>query len=62
MGISRVEGGPNAFSVTWGRALQLGMIITSLPAINAIPAVCQAAPGIRTYADIPLVTGAGFLK
>jgi hypothetical protein len=42
--------------------MQLGMIITSLPAINAIPAICNAAPGIRTYADIPTVTGAGFVK
>jgi len=40
--------------------MQLGMIITALPAINAIPHVCRAAPGIRTYGDLPLVTGAGF--
>jgi hypothetical protein len=41
--------------------MQLGMIITSLPAVNAIPAVCEAAPGIRTYTDLPLITGAGFV-
>ena len=41
--------------------MQLGMIITALPAVNAIPAVCAAAPGIRTYAELPLVTGRGFL-
>ena len=40
----------------------LGMIMTGLPAVNAIPAVCAAPPGIRTYADLPLVTGAGFLR
>lgn len=40
--------------------MQLGMIITSLPAINAIPHVCRAAPGIRGYGDLPLITGAGF--
>lgn len=39
----------------------LGMIITGLPAVNAIPAVCAATPGIHTYADLPLVTGAGFV-
>ena len=39
----------------------LGMIITSLPAVNAIPAVCAAAPGIVTYADLPLITGRGFV-
>lgn len=42
--------------------MQLGMIITSLPAVNAIPAICQAAPGIRTYTDLPLITGAGFVR
>lgn len=40
----------------------LGMIITALPAVNAIPAVCQARPGIRTYADLPLITGRGRLQ
>jgi hypothetical protein len=28
-----------------------------MPVVNAIPAVCGAAPGIRTYADLPLITG-----
>jgi hypothetical protein len=32
----------------------LGMIMTAMPAINAIPAVCAAPPGIVTYADVPL--------
>ena len=40
--------------------MQLGMVITGLPVVNAIPAVCAAAPGIRTYADLPFVTAAGF--
>jgi hypothetical protein len=34
----------------------VGMRITAVPAVNAIPAVCAAAPGIRTYADLPVVT------
>ncbi len=34
--------------------------VTALPAINAIPHVCRAAPGIRGYGDLPLITGAGF--
>ena len=25
--------------------------------VNAIPYVCKAAPGIRTYLDLPLVAG-----
>ncbi len=41
--------------------MQLGMIMTALPAVNAIPAICQASPGIHTYADLPLITGAGFV-
>jgi hypothetical protein len=40
----------------------LGMIITALPAVNAIPAVCAARPGIRTYTDLPLITGRGRLQ
>lgn len=39
----------------------LGMIITGLPAVNAIPAVCAAEAGIRTYADLPVITGRGRL-
>jgi 4-hydroxy-tetrahydrodipicolinate reductase len=39
----------------------LGMIMTALPAINAIPAVCAAAPGIVTYTDLPLTLPRGFV-
>ena len=39
----------------------LGMIMTSLPAINAIPAVCNARPGIVTYNDLPLIPSRGFV-
>jgi hypothetical protein len=34
----------------------IGMRITAVPVVNAIPAVCAAPPGIATYADLPLVT------
>ena len=40
--------------------MMLGMIITGLPVVNAIRAVVAAPPGIRTYADLPLTTAAGF--
>jgi 4-hydroxy-tetrahydrodipicolinate reductase len=33
----------------------LGMIMTALPAVNAIPAVVAAPPGIATHATLPLV-------
>jgi hypothetical protein len=26
-------------------------------AVNAIPLVCEAAPGIRTFLDLPMVLG-----
>ncbi len=29
--------------------------VTAMPVISAIPVVCDAAPGIRTYADLPLI-------
>jgi 2,4-diaminopentanoate dehydrogenase len=34
----------------------IGMRITGLPVVNAIPAVCAAPPGISTYADLPPVS------
>jgi len=40
----------------------LGMIMTALPAINAIPHVCRARPGIVTYLDLPLVTPRGWVS
>jgi hypothetical protein len=36
-------------------------IATAMQAVNAIPALCDAAPGIRTMADLPLIrSGLGF--
>ncbi len=37
----------------------LGMRITALPAVNAIPAVCAARPGIVTYKDIAPIAASG---
>ena len=34
----------------------IGMRITGVPLVNAIPFVCAAAPGIRTYADLPAIS------
>jgi 2,4-diaminopentanoate dehydrogenase len=34
----------------------IGMRITAVPVVNAIPAVCAAAPGLCTYADLPVIT------
>ena len=35
----------------------LGMIYTAMPVTNAVPAVVAAEPGIKTLADLPVVTG-----
>ena len=43
----------SGFGVAEMRAI--GLRITALPLVEAIPAVCAAPPGIRTYADLPLV-------
>jgi 2,4-diaminopentanoate dehydrogenase len=39
--------------------MDLGHIMTAMPAINAIPAVVAAAPGIATYTDLPLTLPRG---
>lgn len=39
--------------------MDLGHIMTAMPAINAIPAVVAAAPGIASYADLPLTLPRG---
>lgn len=36
-----------------------GMKITAMPAVNAIPAVVAAEPGIRTYKDLPTTAAGG---
>jgi len=38
-----------------------GMVGTAMPAVNAIPLVCRAAPGVRRVEELPLITGRGLL-
>jgi 4-hydroxy-tetrahydrodipicolinate reductase len=38
-----------------------GLVATGMRIINAIPAVCAAAPGVLSTLDLPLVTGRGLL-
>ena len=45
---------PDFEATTFADFMVLGMIMTAMPAINAIPAVVAAAPGIVTYIDLPL--------
>jgi hypothetical protein len=34
-----------------------GIVATAMHCVNAVPYVCRAEPGIRTYLDLPLVAG-----
>ncbi len=34
-----------------------GIIATANHCVNSIPYVCRAEPGIRTYLDLPLISG-----
>jgi hypothetical protein len=45
---------PDFQATTFADFMVLGMIMTALPAINALPYVVAAAPGIVTYNDLPL--------
>jgi hypothetical protein len=45
---------PDFEATTFQDFMVLGMIMTAMPAINAIPLVVAAPPGIATYADLPL--------
>jgi hypothetical protein len=45
---------PDFEATTFADFMVLGMIMTAMPAINAIPLVVTAPPGIVTYPDLPL--------
>jgi hypothetical protein len=44
-------------SVEAGLARNPGIVATAQHCVNAIPTVCAAEPGIRSYLDLPLVAG-----
>ena len=44
---------PDFEATTFAEFMVLGMIMTAMPAINAIPLVVEAPPGIVTYNDLP---------
>jgi 2,4-diaminopentanoate dehydrogenase len=45
---------PDFEAKTFADFMVLGMIITAMPAVNAIPRVVAAPPGIVSYTDLPL--------
>ncbi|MFP8871127.1 MAG: hypothetical protein VCB43_06730 [Myxococcota bacterium] len=56
-GIVRIEGRPRiSFELEEGW-ISNGLVGTALHAVHAVPHVCRAEPGIRTFLDLPLITG-----
>jgi 2,4-diaminopentanoate dehydrogenase len=53
---------PDFEATTFADFMVLGMIMTAMPAINAIPHVVAAPPGIVTYADLPLPLPRGWVS
>lgn len=61
-----VRGDPDTFvtihgwqpaTVAEGLLRNPGVVVTAMHCVNSVPAVCAAPPGVRTYVDLPLVTG-----
>jgi hypothetical protein len=52
---------PDFEATTFADFMVLGMIITAMPAINAIPHVVASPPGIVTYNDLPLALPRGWV-
>jgi hypothetical protein len=44
-------------SIEEGLARNPGVVATALHCVNAVPYVCAADPGLRTYLEMPLVAG-----
>jgi len=52
---------PDFEATTFADFMVLGMIMTAMPAVNAIPYVVAAPPGIVTYTDLPLPLPTGLV-
>jgi 2,4-diaminopentanoate dehydrogenase len=52
---------PDFQATSFADFMVLGMITTAMPAVNAIPYVVAAPPGIVTYTDIPLPLPRGWV-
>jgi hypothetical protein len=48
-------------SIAEGLARNPGIVATAMHCVNAIPYVCEAAPGLLTYLDLPPVAGRAIL-
>jgi len=52
---------PDFEATTFADFMVIGMIMTALPALNAVPYVVAAVPGIVTYTDLPLPLPRGWV-
>ncbi len=52
---------PDFEATTFADFMVLGMIMTAMPAVNAIPRVVEAPPGIVTYNDLPVPLPRGWV-
>jgi len=52
---------PDFQATTMEEFMVIGHVMTAVPAINAIPAVVAAPPGIATYTDLPLPLPRGWV-
>ena len=53
---TRMRFSPSPEQLASGRVADIAQPVTAMPCVNAIPVVCEAQPGIRTFADLPLIT------
>ncbi|MAG30532.1 MAG: dihydrodipicolinate reductase [Deltaproteobacteria bacterium] len=44
-------------SIEQGLERNNGIVVTAMHCVSAIPYVCRAGPGIKTYLDLPLIAG-----
>ena len=51
------KGGVGKTSIAAGLARNPGVVATATHCVSAIPSVVAAAPGIRTYLDLPAYAG-----
>ncbi len=53
----RIDGRPSVALRAPDDWVSNGLTAAAARAVNAIPAVCDALPGIRTVLDLPLISG-----
>ncbi len=49
--------GCHPHSVEAGLERNEGIVVTALHCVSAIPYLCEAGPGVKTYLDLPLISG-----